>query len=618
MLFPTSPTANAANLNAFRQRLQELGYVEGRNLVIDYRSAEGRPDRFPVLAAELVNLKADLIMTRGTPAALAAKSATRTIPVVMAAIGEAVETGVVASIAHPGGNITGLSSFIADVVSKRLELLSEMVQNVRRIGRLSESNNPVSRLEWDNIQKAARSLRIEAYQLDVRRTEDFGPAFELAVSQRADALIVGIDDIVQANMPIVIELTARHRLPAIYSSREYVEAGGLMSFGVNYPDLYRRVAVYVDRIFKGTKPSDLPIEQPTKVEFVINHKTAKALGLDVPPTLARPRRRGDRMRRREFITLLGGAAAAWPLAARAQQAAKFSRLGVLLLSTPQADPQMETARRALHDLGYVEGHNLSIEYRYAGGRPERLPDLAADLVRTKPDVLFALGGDVTPAAVKATHTIPIVFTSSADPVRLGFVASLARPGGNATGVTFLLDELASKRLEIFKQAAPRISRVGFLWNPDHPDNELPEAERTAVSLGVELKPLAVRGPADFDAAFVAATEARVDALYIVSSRLTLQNVGRILNFAAENRLPLVGGFGAWAKQHGLLSYGPNIDDMTSRAVAYIDRILKGTKPADLPIQQPTRFELVINLKTAKALGLNVPLQLQQLADEVIE
>jgi len=285
MLFPTSPTANAANLNAFRQRLQELGYVEGRNLVIDYRSAEGRPDRFPVLAAELVNLKADLIMTRGTPAALAAKSATRTIPVVMAAIGEAVETGVVASIAHPGGNITGLSSFIADVVSKRLELLSEMVQNVRRIGRLSESNNPVSRLEWDNIQKAARSLRIEAYQLDVRRTEDFGRAFELAVSQRADALIVGIDDIVQANMPIVIELTARHRLPAIYSSREYVEAGGLMSFGVNYPDLYRRVAVYVDRIFKGTKPSDLPIEQPTKVEFVINHKTAKALGLGVPPTL---------------------------------------------------------------------------------------------------------------------------------------------------------------------------------------------------------------------------------------------------------------------------------------------------------------------------------------------
>jgi putative tryptophan/tyrosine transport system substrate-binding protein len=324
------------------------------------------------------------------------------------------------------------------------------------------------------------------------------------------------------------------------------------------------------------------------------------------------------MRRRELLSLLAGAAAAWPLAARAQQAARLPRLGVLLLSTPQADPQMETARRALRDLGYVEGHNLAIEYRYAEGRPERLPDLAADLVRMKPDVLFVLGGDVAPAAVKATQTIPIVFTSSADPVRLGFVASLARPGGNATGVTFLLDELASKRLEILKQAAPRVSRVGFLWNPDHVDNELPEAERAAASLGVELKPLTVRGPADFDGAFMAATQARIDALYVVSSRLTLQNLGRIVNFVAENRLPLAGGFGAWAKQHGLLSYGPNVEDMTRRAVAYIDRILKGTKPADLPVQQPTRFELVINLRTARALGLDVPLQLQQLADEIIE
>jgi putative tryptophan/tyrosine transport system substrate-binding protein len=323
------------------------------------------------------------------------------------------------------------------------------------------------------------------------------------------------------------------------------------------------------------------------------------------------------VKRRQFLTLLGGAAA-WPLAARAQQPAKIPRLGVLLFSTPTADPQMETARRALRDLGYVEGRNLALEYRYAEGRPERLPDLAADLVRIQPDVVFAIGGDVTPAAVKATQTIPIVFTSSADPVQLGFVASLARPGRNATGVTFLLDELASKRLEILKQAAPRISRVGFLWNPNHPDNELPEAERAAASLGVELKPFAVRGQTDFDAAFLAATEARIDALYVVTSRLTLQNLGRIVNFATEKQLPLAGGFGAWAQQHGLLSYGPNVDDMTRRAVAYIDRILKGTNPADLPVQQPTKFELVINLRTAKLLGLDVPVQLQQLADEVIE
>jgi len=327
------------------------------------------------------------------------------------------------------------------------------------------------------------------------------------------------------------------------------------------------------------------------------------------------------MRRREFILLLGGAAAAhvsWPLTARTQQANRIPRLGVLLFSTPQNDPSMAVARRGLRDLGYIEGQNLAIEYFYAEGRPERLPALAAELVGTKPDVMFAIGGDVTPAAVKATQAIPIVFTSSADPVQLGFVASLARPGGNATGVTFLLDELASKRLEILKRAAPHVSRVGFLWNPDHLDNELVGAERAAASLGVELKPFAIRGPNDFDAAFSGAMQARVDSLYVVSSRLTLLNLGRIVNFAAEHRLPLAGGFGAWAKQHGLLSYGPNVDDMVRRAVSYIDRILKGTRPADLPVQQPTRFELIINLKTAKALGLDVPAQLQQLADEVIE
>src|SRR5215471_11501441 len=173
------------------------------------------------------------------------------------------------------------------------------------------------------------------------------------------------------------------------------------------------------------------------------------------------------MRRREFITLLGGAAASWPLAARAQQASKTSRLGVLLFSTPQ---------------------------------PERLPDLAADLVRMKPDVLFALGGDVTPAAVKATQTIPIVFTSSADPVQLGFVASLARPGGNATGVTFLLDELASKRMELLKELVPQASQVAFMWNPEHLDNELREAQRAASKLGLQLHLLEVRDPADFDGA----------------------------------------------------------------------------------------------------------------------
>jgi putative tryptophan/tyrosine transport system substrate-binding protein len=324
------------------------------------------------------------------------------------------------------------------------------------------------------------------------------------------------------------------------------------------------------------------------------------------------------LRRRQFITLLGGAAAAWPLVATAQRAAKMRRLGVLLYSTPQADPNMETIRRGLRQAGYLEGQNLVISYHYAEGKPERLAELAAALVRENPDLVLALGGDVAPSAVKATSTIPIVFLSSADPVQLGLAASLARPAGNATGVTLLLDDLASKRLELLKEAVPRVKHAAFVWNPDHPDNELREAERAAQNLNVRLHLVEMRGPGDLEPGFRAITDAGCDALYVVSSRHTALNIPRLVDFAMRNRLPLAGGWGAWARAGGLLSYGPNVNEMGRRTVDYIDKILKGTKPAELPIQQPTRFELVINAKAAKAIGIDVSPTLFARADEVIE
>jgi putative ABC transport system substrate-binding protein len=229
-----------------------------------------------------------------------------------------------------------------------------------------------------------------------------------------------------------------------------------------------------------------------------------------------------------------------------------------------------------------------------------------------------LGGDVAVHVVKPAKSIPVVFMSSADPVQIGFVASLARPGGNATGVTLLMDDLASKRLELLKEVAPKISQAAFLWNPDHADNEQREAERAARALGMALRPFAVRGAADFDGAFRAAMAAGVDSLYVVSSRNTVLNMKTIVEFAAQNRLPLAGGWGAWAKSGGLLSYGPNLGVMARQAAGYVDKILKGAKPADLPVQQPTKFELIINLKTAKALGLTIPESFLLRADEVIE
>jgi len=278
-----SMSLNAANLDAFLKGMQDLGYVEGRNFVIDYRSAEGRDERFPDLAAELLRGKVDLIVTRGTPATQAAKKATATIPVVTTAIGDPLL--LVTSFARPGGNITGLSSFTTELQTKRIELIREMVPGVARIAVLMNMDNAAFQPQWKETERAARSLGVEVQLFDVRRAEDLERAFEAAVKQRANALVVGQDGLTQANGKHIVALAVKYRLPAIYFSSEYIDDGGLISYGVNYPDLYRRAASYVDKILKGAKPGDLPIEQPTKFDLIINRKTAKAIGLRIPPAL---------------------------------------------------------------------------------------------------------------------------------------------------------------------------------------------------------------------------------------------------------------------------------------------------------------------------------------------
>ena len=255
----------------------------------------------------------------GNRAVLAAKQATSVIPIVFAAAGDPVGTGLVASLARPGGNVTGLSIQATDLAGKRLELLREVVPGLRRLAIMANVGNPAAVLEMGEVQAAARTLGLEVVTLEIRRAEDIAPAFE-ALKGRADALYVCADPLVNTNRIRINTLALGARLPTMHGFREYVEAGGLMSYGPNFPDLFRRAADYVDKILRGAKPADIPVEQPTKFDLVINLTTAKALGLDRAADAARPRRRGDRMKRREFITLLGGAAVAWPLAARAQQA----------------------------------------------------------------------------------------------------------------------------------------------------------------------------------------------------------------------------------------------------------------------------------------------------------
>src|SRR6516162_9156218 len=277
-------SAESELVAAFTQRLRELGWIEGRTITIEYRWGEGREERFVQIAAEFVRLKVDVIVTAGTPQVLATKQATSVIPIVFARAGDPVANGLVASLARPGGNVTGLSVQSDELAGKRIEILREVVPSLRRVAILANVDNPLSVLELGEVQAAARTLGLEFDALEIRRAEDIVPAFE-AIKGRAEALYVCPDGLVDANKIRINTLALGARLPTMYAYREYVEAGGLISYGANLPDLYRRSADYVDKILRGAKPGDLPVEQPTKFDFIINLTTAKALGFELPPTL---------------------------------------------------------------------------------------------------------------------------------------------------------------------------------------------------------------------------------------------------------------------------------------------------------------------------------------------
>ena len=330
------------------------------------------------------------------------------------------------------------------------------------------------------------------------------------------------------------------------------------------------------------------------------------------------------MRRREFITFLGGLAAAWPITGRAQQAAKVARIGYLSTNLASSPHHHEAFRQGLRDLGYVEGRNVVIEYRDAEGKVERHPALAAELVALKVDVIVVAGSTLAAQTAKqATSTLPIVFIAVGDPVGSGLVTSLARPGGNVTGLSNIGPELVGKCLELLKQAVPGVDRVAVLWVPgalgERTDKDmLKGAEVAGRALGVQLQFVDARGLENFDRAFSDMTSARAGGLTVLPSARLLREHRRLVDLAAKNRLPAVYTSREFVDAGGLMAYGANLADLYRRAATYVDKVLKGAKPADLPVEQPTKFELVINLKTAKALGLDIPPTLLTRADEVIE
>jgi putative ABC transport system substrate-binding protein len=333
--------------------------------------------------------------------------------------------------------------------------------------------------------------------------------------------------------------------------------------------------------------------------------------------------RTNHLKRREFITLLGGAAAAWPLAVRAQQPERMRRIGVLTnlaADDPEQSRRLTAFVQGLQELGWTDGRNLRIDTRWAAGDANRVRRYAGELLALAPDVMLATGGTTVGPLLQATRTVPIVFVQVPDPVGAGFIASLARPGGNATGFTNFEYGMSAKWLELLKQIAPRVTRAAVLRDPASPDGigQFAAMQGVAPSLGVELSPVDVRDASEIERGITTFARGSDNSLIVTASALTILHRELIITLAARHRLPAVYPFRFFVTGGGLISYGPDNIDPYRRASGYVDRILKGEKPADLPVQAPTKYELSINLKTAKALRLDVPATVLARADEVIE
>jgi putative ABC transport system substrate-binding protein len=323
------------------------------------------------------------------------------------------------------------------------------------------------------------------------------------------------------------------------------------------------------------------------------------------------------MRRREFITLLGGATTSWPLAAQAQQVKKIPRIGVLWPNPPAT---FDFMRQGMRDFGYVEGQNINFEFRWAQGKLDELPEMASELVRLQVDLIVTLAPPATLAAKNATQTIPIVFVAMGDPLASGVVTSLARPGGNLTGTTRMLSEMSAKHVELLKEAAPSVAKLAVLWNPANSSHQpaLQAVNAAARSLSLQILPLEVHAPAELDNIFAAIMRERADGVLFIADPIFFIQLNHMVDLVASNRLPAICNFVEFPKLGGLMGYAPSIPDEFRHAASHIDKILKGAKPADLPVEQPTKFQLEINLKTAKALGLEIPPTMLARADEVIE
>jgi len=450
--------------------------------------------------------------------------------------------------------------------------------------------------------------------------------FDDPVRERTEAIIVPPEPLIRSQRRRIAEFAAQHHLPLLlHGPAVLLESGVLLTYGSRLSEQPRIVASYIDRILKGARPADLPVQQPTEFEFGGELEDCESPRPDDPAVTLRTSGPGNRvMERRAFLGAVTGGLLAAPLAADAAPTRKVPVIGYLAPEAESAFGGLNAFRQWLRDLGYVEGQTITLETRFTDGREERALPLATELVQRGVDVIVARTTVSALAAKQATSTIPIVFTEVGDPVARGLVASIARPGGNATGLgSFESVEVNGKRLALLVEAVPGIARVAVLRYKNPALQELPRSSldvfrEAARKLGVALQILHVQQPGDLEMAFAAMTRDRAGGLVLVGAPFFTTHRATILRLTAQHRLPAISTERPFAEQGGLMAYQEYTLDTERRVAVFVDKILKGAKPADLPVEQPTKFELVINLKTAKALGLTIPPSLLARADQVIE
>jgi putative tryptophan/tyrosine transport system substrate-binding protein len=468
------------------------------------------------------------------------------------------------------------------------------------------------------LEVAAESLKLTLQRVVSREASALEDAFATIRRDHADAVVVPTNTWSLASGRPIIEFANDNRLPLVSGFKEYPEDGSLMSYGSDRADRFRRAAIYVGKILKGEKPADLPVEEPTEYELVINLKTARSQSRD--PTFAvADRRRGDRMRRREFMVGLGSASIGWSMPALAQKSTAIAKIGFLgAYSLDTHAQRIQAFQAGLRDLGYIDGQNVQVEFRWAEGNYSRLSELAAELLQLNVDVLVTHGTPGTLAAKNASNTTPIVMAATGDAVATGIVASLASPGGNITGSTFFDPELIAKRIELAKEAIPSIKKMSFLFNDANLFDRifLKAAENAAASMRFEIMPIPARTLNDVSVALTA-IDGNAKAAATTDDALFYSYASAIAAAAAAGRVALF-GFTELTQSGGLIGYSANIVALNRRAAVFVDKILKGAKPSDLPVERPTKFELTINLQTARAIGIEVPALLLARADEIIE